>query len=230
MRVRTDDEVYRVDAVWLGPPKATFPWRARYVAWGVGIVVFFVTLGVEHAIGFKFGFFTAAWALVITIAVTRFLTRRISHERPLSAVMAMWMGELQSPRERSTPIGGAASATRIRVRTQRPRPKVSSGRAASRGTGQRVPASGAKGVSGRPARPARGRPVPPGQPGRPVPPGQPVRQQQLAWEQPRPASPPNWERSDQQAIWMAPQPTRQPSTGSPRAVARPKRRGRSARR
>lgn len=234
MRVRTDDEVYRVDAVWLGPPKATFPWRARYVAWGVGIVVFFVTLGVEHAIGFRFGFFTAAWALVITIGVTRFLTRRISHERPLSAVMAMWMGELQSPRERSTPTGGAASATRIRVRVQRPRPKVSSGRAAARGTGQRIAASSPKGASGRRAKPVNGRPVSPGQPGR-------QQQQQLSWEQPRPAgppdwerprpaSPPNWERSDQQAIWMAPQPTRQPSTGSPRAAARPKRRGRSARR
>ena len=48
MRVRTDDEVYRVDAVWLGPPKATFPWRARYVAWGVGIVVFLVGLMSER--------------------------------------------------------------------------------------------------------------------------------------------------------------------------------------
>ena len=35
MLVRTDDEVYRVDAVWLGPPRATFPWRARYVSYGV---------------------------------------------------------------------------------------------------------------------------------------------------------------------------------------------------
>ena len=31
MLVRTDDEVYRIDSVWLGPPRATFPWRARYV-------------------------------------------------------------------------------------------------------------------------------------------------------------------------------------------------------
>ena len=34
--VRTDDEVYRVDSVWLGPPRATFPWRARYVSYGLG--------------------------------------------------------------------------------------------------------------------------------------------------------------------------------------------------
>jgi hypothetical protein len=123
VRVRTDDEVYRVDAVWLGPPKATFPWRARYVAWGVGILVFLVTLTVEREIGFGFGFFTVAWALVITIVITRFLGSKISHERPLGAVLAMWTRELNSPREQNTGRGGAASATRIRVHANRPRPK-----------------------------------------------------------------------------------------------------------
>ncbi|GLZ35853.1 hypothetical protein Lesp02_80400 [Lentzea sp. NBRC 105346] len=123
MRVRTDDEVYRVDAVWLGPPKATFPWRARYVAWGVGIVVFLVVLTVERRMGFGFGFFTTAWAFVITIVLTRFITARISHERPLTAVVAMWVRELTAPRERTASTGGAASAARIRVNPQRPRPQ-----------------------------------------------------------------------------------------------------------
>jgi hypothetical protein len=123
VRVRTDDEVYRVDAVWLGPPKATFPWRARYVAWGVGIVVFLVVLTVERRMGFGFGFFTTAWAFVITIIITRFITQRISHERPLSAVVAMWVRELTAPRERTASTGGAASAARIRVNPQRPRPR-----------------------------------------------------------------------------------------------------------
>src|SRR5436309_14042886 len=84
VRVRTDDEVYRVDAVWLGPPKATFPWRARYVAWGVGILVFLLTLTVERWIGFGFGFFTVAWGLVITVVLTRFICSKISHDRPLT--------------------------------------------------------------------------------------------------------------------------------------------------
>ena len=97
MQVRTDDEVYRVDAVWLGPPKATFPWRARYVAWGVGILVFFIVFGIQRAIGFGFGFFTIAWGLVITVALTRFICSRISHERPLTAVLTMWGRELTAP-------------------------------------------------------------------------------------------------------------------------------------
>jgi hypothetical protein len=123
VRVRTDDEVYRVDAVWLGPPKATFPWRARYVAWGVGILVFLLTLTVERQIGFGFGFFTVAWALVITIVLTRFIGSKISHERPLTAVMTMWSRELHSPRERPSGQGGATSAAKIRIHDQRPRPR-----------------------------------------------------------------------------------------------------------
>ncbi|GAB3499509.1 hypothetical protein [Amycolatopsis cihanbeyliensis] len=123
MRIRTDDEVYRVDAVWLGPPKATFPWRARYVAWGVGIPVFLVVLTVERQLGFEFGFFSTAWAFIATIAITRLITAKISHERPLGAVLAMWARELNTPRARSSGAGGAVSASKVRVRADRPRPR-----------------------------------------------------------------------------------------------------------
>lgn len=132
MRIRTDDEVYRVDAVWLGPPKATFPWRARYVAWGVGIPLFLVVLGVERQVGIGFGFFSTAWAFVITIALTRIITAKISHERPLSAVVNMWLRELRAPRERRNGTGGAASASKIRVRAQRPRPRHKGGQRRAR--------------------------------------------------------------------------------------------------
>lgn len=125
MRVRTDDEIYRVDAVWLGPPKATFPWRARYVAWGVGIVVFLLVLAIERRLNIGFGFFSTAWAVVITIAVTRIIGSRISHERPLGAVLGMWLRELTAPREQTSGTGGASSAARVRVRNRRPRPKQS---------------------------------------------------------------------------------------------------------
>lgn len=123
MRIRTDDDVYRVDAVWLGPPKATFPWRARYVAWGVGFVLFFVVLTVERQLGFGFGFFSTAWAFVITVALTKLITAKISHERPLGSVMTMWFRELTTPRERVVGEGGAVSVSKVRVRAERPRPR-----------------------------------------------------------------------------------------------------------
>lgn len=122
MRIRTDDEVYRVDAVWLGPPRATMPWRARYVAWGVGVVVFLLVLTVERRMGISL-FWSIAWGLVATVVITRLICSRISHERPLGAVAAMWVRELTAPREATTGDGGAVSATRVRVRAERPRPR-----------------------------------------------------------------------------------------------------------
>lgn len=143
MRIRTDDEVYRVDSVWLGPPKATFPWRTRYVSWGVGTLVFLVVLGVERQLGIGFSFFSTAWALVITILLTRLIGSRINHERPLTAVLAMWTRELLTPRESSSSAGGAASAARVRVQRDRPRPAAKRsgrrrGRAREEGSGVRA--------------------------------------------------------------------------------------------
>jgi len=122
VRIRTDDEVYRVDAVWLGPPKATMPWRARYVAWGVGVFVFLMVLTVERRMGISL-FWSVAWGIVATIVITRLICSRISHERPLTSVTAMWVRELTAPREATGGEGGAVSATRVRVRVERPRPK-----------------------------------------------------------------------------------------------------------
>lgn len=123
MRIRTDDEVYRVDAVWLGPPKATFPWRVRYVGWGVGIVVFFLVLWAERGIGVEFGFFSTAWALVITVLITKTVTARISHERPLGAVVEMWIRELMTPRERAAGDDATVTAAKVRIAAERPLPK-----------------------------------------------------------------------------------------------------------
>ncbi|TQM80969.1 hypothetical protein FHX81_3328 [Saccharothrix saharensis] len=134
MRVRTDDEVYRVDAVWLGPPKATFPWRARYVAWGVGIVVFLLVTAVQRQVGFGFDVINTGWGFVITIALTRFICSRISHERPLSSVLAMWVRELTAPRETTAGRGGAASAARVRVSPHRPRKRHKGAKRASAAT------------------------------------------------------------------------------------------------
>ncbi|SES43605.1 hypothetical protein [Actinokineospora terrae] len=120
MRIRTDDEVYRVDAVWLGPPKATFPFRARYVAWGVGTVVFLLALTVLRNLGVGL-FWSFAWGLVATIGLTMVICSRISHERPLGAVLTMWVRELNSPRETTSGNGGAVSAAGVRVRAELPR-------------------------------------------------------------------------------------------------------------
>jgi hypothetical protein len=138
LHIRTDDDIYRVDAVWLGPPKATFPWRARYVSWGVGTVMFLLVLGIERQLGIGFGFFSTAWGLLITILITRVIGSRISHERPLTAVALMWIRELTAPRKRTATAGGAASAARIRIERARPRPGPRSSRPPGRGRKERT--------------------------------------------------------------------------------------------
>jgi hypothetical protein len=122
--VRTDDEVYRVDSVWLGPPRATFPWRARYVSYGLGLLVVILVMFVQRRIGIGLDFFSVAWALVLTVVSTRFLGQRIDYERPLGQVIALFCHEVRGPRERTGTTGGLIRSRHVRVgpaaRSRRP--------------------------------------------------------------------------------------------------------------
>lgn len=115
MLVRTDDEVYRVDAVWLGPPRATFPWRARYVSYGVGLLVMVFVMFVQRRLGIGLDFFSVAWALVLTVLVTRTVGKRIDYERPLGQVARLFRYELTGPRPRTGTVGGAVRSRHVRV-------------------------------------------------------------------------------------------------------------------
>jgi hypothetical protein len=121
--VRTDDEIYRVDSVWLGPPRATFPWRVRYVGYGVGLLVMIAVMFVQRRLGIGLDFFSVAWALVITIAVTRFVGKRIDYERPLGQVLELFKHEITGPRRRTASAGGEVRSRHVRVGpVMRPRP------------------------------------------------------------------------------------------------------------
>ncbi len=123
MLVRTDDEVYRVDSVWLGPPRATFPWRARYVSYGLGLLVMIVIMFVQRRVGIGLDFFSVAWALVLTVLITRLLGRRIDDERPLGQVVELFRHEVRGPRQRTAVAGGAVRSGHVRVSRVRARPK-----------------------------------------------------------------------------------------------------------
>lgn len=131
MLVRTDDEIYRVDSVWLGPPRATFPWRARYVSYGIGLLVMIIIMFIQRRIGIGLDFFSVAWALVITVAVTRFLGTRINYERPFGQVIQLFRHEVTGPRRRTARRGGEIRSGHVRVGpVVRPR---STGRARPKG-------------------------------------------------------------------------------------------------
>lgn len=114
--VRTDDEVYRVDAVWLGPPRATFPWRARYVSYGLGLLVMIAIMALQRRLGLDLTFFSIAWALVLTVLITRLVGQRISYERPVGQVLSLFRREVAGPRRQSGRRGGAVDVSAVRIR------------------------------------------------------------------------------------------------------------------
>ena len=99
MRLPVDDEIYNVNAVWLGPPRNTLPWRARYVAYGVGLVVFVLLQAVERRLGIGLGFFSMAYSLLATVGLTRLVLSVVDHDRPLGSVLAAFAHEVDAPRE-----------------------------------------------------------------------------------------------------------------------------------
>ncbi|MGI8799377.1 MAG: hypothetical protein ACR2GE_08835 [Pseudonocardia sp.] len=127
--VRTDDEVYRVDAVWLGPPRATFPWRARYVSYGIGLVIMVAVMFLQRRVGIDLNFFSVAWALVLTVLLTKFIGKRINYDRPAEQVLTLFSHEVKGPRRRTQRRGGPVHLGHVKVR---PTPGAAGSRRLSR--------------------------------------------------------------------------------------------------
>jgi hypothetical protein len=113
--IRPDDEVYRVDAVWLGPRGFTLPWSARYSAYGIWLILFVGVLLVEAALPMRVTV-PPVWELVFTILATYALTGVIDHDRPLVSVWELARAELTAPRARKAERPVRLSAKSIRVR------------------------------------------------------------------------------------------------------------------
>ena len=115
MLLRPDDEVYRVDAVWLGPRGLTLPWSARYSAYGIWVVLFVGVLIVEAALPMRVNL-PPVWELVLTILTTYALTGVIDHDRPLVSVWQLLRAEVGAPRAKELPRPVRLSTTSVRVR------------------------------------------------------------------------------------------------------------------
>lgn len=120
LRVRTDDEIYRIDAVWLGPPRATFPWRATYSSYLVGFLIFVFVLFVQRRIGISFNILPTAWALVITVALTRVIARRVNYEKGVVHLFQHFWHEVTGPRARTAHRGAGLRTRHVRVRRMLP--------------------------------------------------------------------------------------------------------------
>lgn len=153
MRVRTDDEIYRIDAVWLGPPRATFPWRATYASYLLGFLIFIVVLFVQRRIGISFNIFPTAWALVITVFLTRVISRKVNYEKGVVHLFEHFWHEVTGPRERTDRRRIALRDSRVRVRKEpATRRNRSAGRARTQAAARAAAGTAAKGTAARPER------------------------------------------------------------------------------
>lgn len=118
MRVLPDDEVYRVNTVWLGPTGLTFPWTARYLAYAVWLVSFLVVLLVERITPLHVGV-PPVWEICMTTLFTYGVMGFVDHERPVRAVWETFRADLSAPRRQSAVIRTRTLAT-VRVHERRP--------------------------------------------------------------------------------------------------------------
>jgi hypothetical protein len=129
LRIRTDDDIYRVDAVWLGPPRATFPWRATYASYLVGFLIFLFVLFVQRRIGIAFDILPTAWALVITVFLTRVISRKVNYEKGVVHLFQHFWYEVTGPRAASAGSGAQLGVRHVRVRRMLPRARPRRGEA-----------------------------------------------------------------------------------------------------
>lgn len=136
MRVETDDELYRVNAVWLGPTGRTLPWRASYAAYFVGAVVFLVSLTLLRQVHIDVGFWVLVYTVLGTVGITTGLMRIVDYDRPLHSVPLIFWHELTAPRMRHAGVRVVWRPSSIRLRARRigstanrakPRPQQPSG-------------------------------------------------------------------------------------------------------
>jgi hypothetical protein len=115
MLLRPDDEIYRVDAVWLGPRGMTLPWTARYSAYGIWLVLFVSILLAEALLPMSVSV-PPVWEFVLSVLATYALTGAIDHDRPVGSVFQLLRSELPAPRRAREQRPRRLSASSVRVR------------------------------------------------------------------------------------------------------------------
>lgn len=99
MRIQTDDELYRVDRVYLGPKGRRVPWRATYRAYGVWLAMVLLVGIVTFQI-LPINASTVAAAFFSSIFLTIHVMKRLDSDRPLITLPVMGWHELTAERPR----------------------------------------------------------------------------------------------------------------------------------
>jgi hypothetical protein len=97
MKVTPDDEVYRVNTVWLGPTGFSFPWTARYIAYATWLALFLLILLIEAVTPISVQLPPIREICIATFG-SYVLLSFVDHERPVAALWQMARAELTAPR------------------------------------------------------------------------------------------------------------------------------------
>jgi hypothetical protein len=97
MRISPDDDIYRVNTVWLGPQGFTFPWTARYLAYATWLGFFLLILLVEGVTPLSVGI-PPVWEICIATLATYCLLIFVDHERPVGSIWSSFIADLTAPR------------------------------------------------------------------------------------------------------------------------------------
>lgn len=118
MRLQPDDDVYRINAVWLGPRGLTLPWVARYTAYAIWLAAFVTILLFEVLTPLPVGV-PPVWEFAISVLATYAVMGFIDHERPLRAVLEVARAEVTGPRrdQRTRHLRVQPAAVRVRTRS-----------------------------------------------------------------------------------------------------------------
>jgi hypothetical protein len=121
-RLSTDDDVWRIKHVWLGPEDMTLPFQLRYTTWAVGLVLlpagaFLASLVMSWPNAIWWG----GWA---GVAATWAVMRHVNHDRSAPTIIRAVARELRRP---GAPAEAKASTYTVRRRVpyvDRPGPGV----------------------------------------------------------------------------------------------------------
>jgi hypothetical protein len=118
VRLRPDDDVYRINAVWLGPRGLTLPWVARYSAYAIWLIVFLVILAIEGITPLTIGV-PPVWEFAISVLITYAVMGFVDHERPVRALVELGKSEVTAPRKAGGIQSGKVQPSAVRVNVRR---------------------------------------------------------------------------------------------------------------
>lgn len=95
--VEPDDDVWRFQSVWLGPPGYTLPFHVRYVAYVLGASIYVGIILIEAVLPVVSVSTPPFYELLVTLLVTALIMNAVDHDKPLAAAVQTTVGALRSP-------------------------------------------------------------------------------------------------------------------------------------